>query len=78
MGRCCTKMAAQKNESDVAIKGNWKQGFLNDNVINRLMNTILGLLLTVRFANIHRKLVRDNTQLEILQGKNLQPNYTAL
>lgn len=78
MGKCCTKMAAQKNNSDVVIKANWKQGFLNDNVINRLMNTILGLLLTMKFANIHGKLVRDITPLEILQGKTLQTNYTAL
>lgn len=77
MGKCCAKMAAQKNDS-VVIKANWKQGFLNDNVINRLMNTILGLLLTMKFANIHGKLVRDITQLEILQGKTLQTNYTAL
>lgn len=78
MGKCCTKMAAQKNDSDVVIKANWKQGFLNDNVINRLMNTVLGLLLTMKFANIHGKLVRDIAPLETLQGKTLQTNYTAL
>jgi len=78
MGKCCTKMAAQKNYSNVVIKANWKQGFLNDNVINRLMNAILGLLLTIKFANIHGKLVRDTTPLEILHGKSLQTNYTAL
>lgn len=78
MGKCCTKMAAQKNDSDVVIKANWKQGFLNDNVINRLMNTILRLLLTIKFANIQGKLVRDITLLELLQGKTLQTNHTAL
>lgn len=70
-------MAAQKNYSDV-IKGNWKQGLLNDNVINRLMNTILGLLLTMKFANINGKLVRDIAPLEILQDKTLQTNYAAI
>lgn len=78
MGKCCTNMAAQKNYSNVVIKANCKQGFLNDNVINRLMNAILGLLLTMKFANIHGKLVRDITSLEILQAKTLQTNYTAL
>lgn len=78
MPKCCTKMAAQKNYFDVVIKANWKQGFPNDNVINRLMNTILGLLLTTKFANVNGKLVREITPLEILQGKTLQTNYTAL
>lgn len=67
MGKCCTKMAVQKNDSDIVIKANWKQGFLNDNVINTLMNTILGLLLTMKFANIHEKPVRDIILLLILQ-----------
>lgn len=77
MGKCWTKMAAQKDNSDV-IKGNWKQGLLNGNVINRLMNTILGLLLTMKFANIHGKLGRGITPLERLQGKTLQTNYAAI
>lgn len=72
MGKCCTKMAAQKSYSDVVIKANWKQGFLNDNIINRLMNTRLRLLLTMKFANILGKLVRGITPLELLQGKTLQ------
>lgn len=72
MGKCCTKMAAQKNYSEAVIKANWKQGFLNDSIINRLMNTRLRLLLTMKFANIHGKLVRDITPLEILEGKALQ------
>lgn len=72
MGKCCTKMAAQKNYSEAVIKANWKQGFLNDSIINRLMNTRLRLLLTMKFANIHGKLVRDITPLEILEGKTLQ------
>lgn len=71
MGKCYTKMAAQKNDSDVVIKANWKQGFLNDNIINRRMNTRLRLLLTMKYANIHGKLVRDITPLETLQGKTL-------
>lgn len=78
MAKCCTKMAAQKNYFGVVIKANWKQGFLNDNVINRLMNTILGLLLTMKFANVNGKLVREIKPLEILQGKTLQTNYAAL
>lgn len=69
-------MAAQKNDSDVVIKANWKHGFLNDSIINRLMNTRLRLLLTTKFANIHEKLVRNITLLEILQGK--AANYTVL
>lgn len=72
MGKCCTKMAAQKNDSDAVIKANWKQGLLNDSIINRLMNIRLRLLLTMKFANIHGKLVRGITPLEILQGKTLQ------
>lgn len=71
MGKCYTKMAAQKNDSDVVIKANWKQGFLNDNIINRQMNTRLRLLLIMKYANIHGKLVRDITPLETLQGKTL-------
>lgn len=61
MGKCSTKMATQKKYSDVAIKANWKQGFLNDSIINRLMNTRLRLLLTMKFANIHGKLFRNVT-----------------
>lgn len=48
-------MTAQKNDSDVVIKANWKRGFLNDSIINRLMNTRLRLLLTMKFANIQGK-----------------------
>lgn len=61
--------STEKNDSDVVITANWKQGFLNDNIINTLMNTRLRLLLTMKFANIHGKLVRDSTPLETLQGK---------